>query len=78
MDENLMDEKFTHPKIMDDESSTWMKIFEKKIKWKGDVWIQPLDPLILKLCFEKCELVNVMNSISSMRSYKFLAMEFAF
>ncbi len=26
-----MDEKFTHLKIMDDESSTWMKIFEKKI-----------------------------------------------
>jgi len=54
MDEIFMDKKFTHPKTMDDESSTWMKIFEK------------------------CKLVNVMNSLNSMKNSKFLTMELHF
>jgi hypothetical protein len=42
MDEKFMDEKFTHLKIMDDEFSTWVKIFEIFFKKKGRFGFNPL------------------------------------
>jgi hypothetical protein len=42
MDENFMDKKFTHPKTMDDESSTWMRIFENNNNKKGRFGFKPL------------------------------------